>query len=70
LKEGRELLSNFVNREAPIHEKKDPHYCIMRIFELLDLTHVDFKKLETGRKEGETVFRNPEMRIVDLRGID
>jgi hypothetical protein len=32
---------------------------------LLDLTHVDFGKLETRRKVRETVFRNPETRIVD-----
>jgi hypothetical protein len=70
LKEGRELLSNFANREVSIHEKKDPHRWITRSFESLDLTHVDFGKLETGRKEGETVFRNPEMRIVDSQGID
>jgi hypothetical protein len=36
----------------------------------LDLTHVVFEKLETGRKEKEIVFRNPETRIVDSRGID
>jgi hypothetical protein len=63
LKEGRELLSNFANCEVPIHEKKDPHRWITRSFELLDLTHVDFGKIETGRKVGETVFRNPETRM-------
>jgi hypothetical protein len=63
LKEGRELLSNFVNREVPIHEKKDPHRWITRSFELLDLTHVDFGKLETGRKEGKLFFETPKREL-------
>ena len=57
------MLSNFMNREVPIHEKKDPHHWIPRSFELLGLTHVDFEKLETGRKEGKLFFETPKCEL-------
>jgi hypothetical protein len=41
----------------------------MRSFESLDLTHIDFGKLETGRKEGEIVLPDPIHKILRTMGI-